>query len=87
MGLTACYGLSITIVTLAGCRPFAANWDKISYPNYQCVNTSQFYISQGAIGAFLDIAILLLPLPAIWKLQLKTSKKVAISLLFTIGIL
>ncbi|KAF2681996.1 hypothetical protein K458DRAFT_371306 [Lentithecium fluviatile CBS 122367] len=87
MGITASYGVSFTIVTLAGCQPFDANWDKLSHPDYKCINTSKFYVVQGAIGAVLDILILLLPLPIIWKLQLKTSKKVGLTIVFTVGIL
>ncbi|OTB13180.1 hypothetical protein K445DRAFT_170932 [Daldinia sp. EC12] len=87
MAITAAYGLSFTIVTLAGCRPFEANWDKFSYPDAQCINTSHFYVAQGAIGAFLDCSILLLPVPLVWALSMKTSKKIALTFLFTIGIL
>lgn len=86
MAITMAYGLSFTIVTLAGCQPFEANWDKLSHPDYQCINTSNFYVAQGAIGAFLDISILLLPIPAVWNLSLKTRKKIALTFVFTIGI-
>ncbi|KAI0844754.1 hypothetical protein F5Y00DRAFT_255798 [Daldinia vernicosa] len=87
MAITSAYGISFTIVTLAGCRPFEANWDKLSYPDYQCINTSHFYVAQTAIGAVLDCLILLLPVPVVWTLSMKTSKKVALTFLFTIGIL
>ncbi|KAI0014477.1 hypothetical protein F4779DRAFT_624743 [Xylariaceae sp. FL0662B] len=87
LGITAGYGLSFGIVSLAGCRPFAANWDKESYPDYYCINTSRFYIAQAAIGTTLDCLILLLPVPIVWNLALKTSKKIALTFLFTIGIL
>ncbi|KAI1076815.1 hypothetical protein F5B20DRAFT_312259 [Whalleya microplaca] len=87
MSLTTGYGLSFAIVSLAGCRPFEANWDKTSYPDYYCINTSHFYISQAAIGTTLDCLILLLPVPIVWNLALKTSKKIALTVLFTIGIL
>ena len=87
MGITAAYGVSFTIVTLAGCRPFAANWDKVSHPDYKCINTSQFYVAQAALGAVLDISILLLPMPIVWNLRLATSKKVGLTILFTTGIL
>ncbi|OTA58318.1 hypothetical protein K449DRAFT_449111 [Hypoxylon sp. EC38] len=87
MGITAGYGLSFLIVSLAGCRPFQANWDKVSYPDYQCINTSHFYVAQAAIGVTLDCLILFLPVPVVWTLSLKTSKKIGLTFLFTIGIL
>ncbi|KAF3062123.1 hypothetical protein GL218_03952 [Daldinia childiae] len=87
MAITSAYGISFTIVTLAGCRPFEANWDKLSHPDFQCINTSHFYVAQGAIGAALDCLILLLPIPLVWTLSMKTNKKIALTFLFTIGIL
>jgi hypothetical protein len=87
MGISASYGISFTIVTLAGCRPFVANWDKISHPNYTCINTASFHVAHDAIGAILNIAILLLPVPIIWNLHLKGSKRVGVIFLFSIGIL
>ncbi|KAI1386116.1 uncharacterized protein F4822DRAFT_306263 [Hypoxylon trugodes] len=86
MALSAGYGLSFTIVSLAGCQPFEANWDKISYPNYTCINTSHFFIAQAGIGVTLDCLILFLPMPVVWNLSLKTSKKVALTSIFTMGI-
>lgn len=87
MGVTACYGLSFTIVSLAGCQPFEANWDKVSHPDYKCINTSRFYTAQTSIGAALDILILLLPVPLVWAMNTKTSKKVGLTFIFTVGIL
>ncbi|KAI1412246.1 hypothetical protein F5Y13DRAFT_200245 [Hypoxylon sp. FL1857] len=87
MAITAGYGLSFLIVSLAGCMPFQANWDKLSYPDYHCINTSHFYVAQAAIGVTLDCLILFLPVPVVWNLSLKTSKKIGLTFLFTIGIL
>lgn len=86
MALTIGYGVAFTIVSLAGCRPFEANWDKASYPNYQCIDTSKFYIAQTAIGAALDILILLMPIPIVWAMNAKTNRKIGLTFLFTIGI-
>lgn len=87
MAITTGYAISFTVVSLAGCSPFAANWDKTSYPNYKCINTSRFYTSQTVIGAVLDFSILLLPIPFVWNLRLPTKKKLGLSLLFSVGIL
>ncbi len=87
MGVTATYGLSFTIVVLAGCRPFGANWDQVSHPHYQCIDTSKFYVAQGAIGAVLDCLVLLLPLPIVWSMRLNLRKKIILSFLLSIGIL
>ncbi|KAK4681160.1 hypothetical protein QC764_0006140 [Podospora pseudoanserina] len=59
--LTTCYGIAFVIVSLAGCRPFSANWDKLSNPDFVCIETSNFYVAQTGVGAILDCLILLLP--------------------------
>ncbi|TRX93370.1 hypothetical protein FHL15_005645 [Xylaria flabelliformis] len=56
IGLTAGYGISFAITTLVGCIPFAANWDKVSNPNYKCIDTSAFYSAQTIIGTILDFS-------------------------------
>lgn len=87
MAITTTYGLSYTIISLAACKPFQANWDKISYPDYKCIDTTKFYTSSAAIGAILDVAILITPIPMVWAIQAKTSTKVGLTILFTVGIL
>lgn len=86
MGVTIGYGIVFTIVSLAGCQPFEANWDKSSYPDYKCINTSQFYVAQCALGSALDISILLLPIPIVWAMNAKTNRKIGLTFIFTIGI-
>ncbi|VBB84182.1 Putative protein of unknown function [Podospora comata] len=61
LALTTGYGIAFVIVSLAGCRPFSANWDKVSNPDYVCIETSNFYVAQTGVGAILDCLILLLP--------------------------
>ncbi|KAG8164087.1 hypothetical protein KVR01_006005 [Diaporthe batatas] len=86
MAMTIGYGISFTIATLASCQPFEANWDKLNNPGYKCINTSVFYVAQGAIGAALDISILLMPIPIVWSMKAKTQRKIGLTFLFTIGI-
>lgn len=87
MGITTAYGFIYTVVSLAACRPFQANWDKISYPDYKCIDTTMFYTSSAAIGAILDVAILITPIPMVWTIQAKTSTKIGLTILFAVGIL
>ncbi|ROW15995.1 hypothetical protein VPNG_02566 [Cytospora leucostoma] len=87
MGATVCYGLSCTVATLAACQPFEANWDKVSYPSYKCIDMSVFYIAQTATGAALDILILLTPIPIVWGMSGEMGRKVGLTFLFSVGIL
>ena len=85
MGLVSCYGISFTIVSLAACRPFAAQWDK-TIPNYKCIDTSAYYMSRCVIGATLDCLVVALPMPMLWGLRMKLSKKITLTAIFGLGI-
>lgn len=43
-------------------------------------------ISSAAINMAMDVAIVLLPLPQIWALQLPSRKKINLSLMFSFGV-
>ncbi|KAK4173610.1 hypothetical protein QBC36DRAFT_293235 [Triangularia setosa] len=87
MALTFGYGASFVIVSLAGCRPFSANWDKVSNPDYVCIETSNFYVAQTGVGAILDCLILLLPTGVIWGLRnMPRRRKLGLWVLFSVGI-
>ena len=73
----------IFVVSLA-CRPFEYNWNK-SIPGGQCINQSLYYIIGSAFNVATDVAILFLPLPVIWRLQLKLSQKLQLSGVFLLG--
>ncbi|KAL9618962.1 MAG: hypothetical protein Q9160_006356 [Pyrenula sp. 1 TL-2023] len=66
------------------CRPFAYNWDK-DLPNGHCGDqlAAFRYISLPNIVS--DVAIILLPLPVLVKLQLSPPKKVGLILTFLTG--
>lgn len=66
------------------CRPFASNWD-ISIIGI-CGNRPVAFTTIGATHMLIDIAIMLLPVHFICKLQMRTSAKLGICLIFLIGL-
>jgi hypothetical protein len=81
--LTASY-LAICILTsLLGCRPISYFWNK-DQPGW-CFNETQFFRWNGVANLLLDVLVLLLPLPMIWRLQLTIGKKLALTGIFTLG--
>ncbi|KAK2880119.1 hypothetical protein FQN49_000533 [Arthroderma sp. PD_2] len=46
---------------------------------------AEFSIPTGIIGMLVDLVLLILPMPAVWQLQLSTSKKIGIILVFMTG--
>ena len=67
------------------CRPFAYNWDHTI--NGTCGAQNPAYIAIAALDILGDIAIIVLPMPMIWKLQIGTPSKIGLSLLFALGFL
>ncbi len=65
------------------CRPFALNWDKTLEGT--CGDNRLFYMWLGAINVVVEAVMLLLPLPFLYQLQLKTFKKLIVIGLFSVG--
>ncbi|KAF2237811.1 hypothetical protein EV356DRAFT_509699 [Viridothelium virens] len=76
--LVAVFGLAFE------CGPLEAFWDHIS-PGTICGTTELEYAIINGLNALNDLIILLLPLPAIWNLQISTQEKVQVSCIFLLG--
>jgi hypothetical protein len=68
------------------CRPVAFNWDQ-SIPGGHCGNAEAAYIAMHTSNILIDVCIALLPASLLWKLQMKTSKKLGIIAMFSLGTL
>ena len=85
-GVTVAYWLSTVVTALLICRPFAYNWNKFTISG-RCGNVPAYYLSTGIVNLIIDVAIIALPLPKLWGLQMKTSKKLALTAIFSLGAL
>ena len=84
MVATCCYCLIVVLEALIVCRPLAYNWDK-TINGGTCGNQPKIYLSTGIMNLLLDVTIIVLPMPMLWRLQLALSKKIALSLVFGMG--
>ena len=82
--VTMAYWLSTVLVAFLICRPFAFNWDKVSIKGH-CGNTFAYYLSTAIVNLLIDVAIVALPLPLLWSLQMRTSRKLALTAIFSLG--
>ncbi|CAI7662241.1 unnamed protein product [Penicillium glandicola] len=75
--------ICITFLFIFICVPVQKLW----YPQLpgRCINQVATWVSNAVSTIVTDVVILLLPLPQIWKLQLRTSEKIAISFAFSLG--
>lgn len=77
---------SVLFMTIFRCIP----QDKIWNPEHvggQCIDFNVAYLASGAVNIISDFLILLLPMLAIWRLQLASKRKLGISAVFATGLL
>jgi hypothetical protein len=82
-------GLSLATVPgiLLHCRPVKYNWTLPLEDSRYCFNLKPFVIAIAGVGVALDALIWTLPHRVIWRLQLRISHKVAITVIFAFGLL
>lgn len=78
------YWLGTVLTAFLICRPFQYNWDKTI--SGSCGDTLPYYLSTAIINLLIDVMIVALPLPRLWTLQMETSRKVSLTVIFSLGI-
>lgn len=73
-GVVIAWNIANIITALLICRPLARNWD-LTVPG-SCGSQPNFYFSMGAINIITDVAILALPLPYLFSLQMPWKRKI-----------
>ena len=79
------WAITITFLFIFLCTPVQKLWE----PDLEghCVDELGVWLANASATIFSDIAILVLPMPQVWKLQLKTVEKVGIIAVFGLGFL
>ena len=80
------YGVVATVLTIVTCIPVAKTWDP--FVDGRCLSGA--IVVSVAVYAFrilLEICILLVPIPTIWKLQMSRKRRIAVNMLFGGGAL
>ena len=84
MGACVAYAFIFIPIFMTQCSPPAASWN----PSLgHCKPLQKEEYSSVAVNMAIDLAIVALPLPTIWALQMRMRKKLGISFLFSIGLL
>lgn len=85
-GLCVAFCLMVILVALLICKPVEFNWTP-TLPNGSCADQTSAFTASGVINLLLDIAIIVLPMPLLWNLQMATHKKVGLMVIFSVGVL
>lgn len=85
MVVCSIYYLSAIPVKTWQCIPRAKIWNKSL--EGKCIYIPGMLNANGLFNTLSDLLILLVPIKALWNLQMKNSKKIGIALLFTVGLM
>ncbi|KAI4257473.1 MAG: hypothetical protein LQ352_001637 [Teloschistes flavicans] len=76
--------LTFTVACFLMCRPLAYLWDKTIVGGH-CFDINLFYRWSAFPNIVTDVAMLVLPLPVVWKLHTSNNIKVGLTLMFAAG--
>ena len=70
--------LTVIIIGVTQCTPLAYIWEPQKHPNGHCIDKNTFWRWGNFPQILTDIAILVLPLPALWRLKLSRRDKLGV---------
>ena len=72
--------------TLLQCSPLNYGWDQLyGQMTGKCVNLKAEAISTAALSTVADVALLILPIPILWGLQMPYKQKLSLCGIFLLG--
>ena len=83
LSLAALWPVVFFTVGLLRCPDDQSQWQR--HGGDSCSSSNLGFVSNAMSSILIDIAVLIIPIPPIWKLHLKTSRKVAIAGTFILG--
>ena len=86
LAIAVTWGISVTLGAVFQCRPIDAAYNPLILDK-KCINVRDYFVATSILNVLIDVGILALPLPSLWKLQLATSRKITITSIFLLGIL
>lgn len=66
------------------CTPIRKVWDP-TVVGGTCIDIRSFFIGIAVPNVFTDLALLVIPLPYLWGLQVKLPQKIAVMFVFILG--
>ncbi|KAL4962760.1 uncharacterized protein BDV14DRAFT_191416 [Aspergillus stella-maris] len=79
------WALAVILGGFLLCQPFAYTWDQ-SIPGGHCGNQVVSYQITGALNLVTDLMVLTMPMPYLWKLEMRISQKLPLIAVFAIGL-
>lgn len=78
------WGIAFFFVYMFQCTPIDAVWNSVQGKRAHCVNdvVNDYY---AVISIIVDVVVLAIPWPVVWKLKMPVRQKVAVSGIFLLG--
>lgn len=83
--VSAVFYVAVTITAFVLNSPWPGESLLEGLLSWHYLEFSQFSIPTGVIGMLVDWYLLILPIPAVWTLQMSTSKKLGVLIIFMTG--
>ncbi|KAI1264043.1 hypothetical protein F5Y18DRAFT_392365 [Xylariaceae sp. FL1019] len=80
------FWIGSTVANLTSCIPIRYTWINHDLDPRYCFNFNNFWLATGIIEAVFDIILLVMPIRMVKKLQMNKTKKIAVGLVFFVGI-
>ncbi|KAF1831501.1 hypothetical protein BDW02DRAFT_454480, partial [Decorospora gaudefroyi] len=87
MGCSAAFAVTFIPIFMTACNPPSAAWaldPMVMIAHCHPIQRQEF--ASVSVNMALDLAVVLIPLPVVWKLQMPTVKKLQVSFLFSLGL-
>lgn len=84
MALVVIYFVCYAMVNIFSCIPIDKDWNKNAKGT--CINTNTRTIVTRALNLALDVLVVALPMPVIWRLQMTLSKRLIVSAILGAGL-
>ncbi|KAJ5513275.1 hypothetical protein N7463_002827 [Penicillium fimorum] len=80
--LISIWAIVMTFLAIFNCNPISAFWTTEG----TCFDFKQFAIGYAIVNIITDFAVWLMPVPKVWNIQLPKPQKIALSLIFALGL-
>ncbi|KAL2040958.1 hypothetical protein N7G274_006416 [Stereocaulon virgatum] len=84
-GLTTIWLTAVTLAGLIHCIPVKAFWNPMV--KGKCIDSWSFFLGSAVPSIVLDLILLVVPMPFLWRLQIGATQKIALFVIFLLGYL
>jgi hypothetical protein len=84
MFVTVGSSTGIFFSSIFSCKPIAMGWD-LTITDGVCIDRTAMFKATAALGVIVDVLIIGIPIPMVFKLQMSRSKKASLLFVFSIG--